>query len=274
VPAAERLKIGHITPSSNTVLEPLTELMSRQLEGRVSHHFARIRVAAITLDRRHTGQFAAAPMLEAAEALADAAVDAIMWNGTSGGWNGIDADRALCALIAERTGIPCSTTTLAQLELLEQLGLSRCALALPYTEDVAERITRVLCGEGLKIVSSAFGGVSDNRTFAHVSERRVRQLARDANSPEAECVLIYCTGLAGAQLAAELEAELGKPVYDSVAVTLWKALHLVGIEPRLGGWGSLLGGEILAPARDRGRVPARDGSHAAGGHGEASGITN
>jgi maleate isomerase len=250
-PSADRLKIGHITPSSNTVLEPLTSLMNRELDDRVSHHFARIRVAAITLASRHTGQFEAGPMLEAGEALADAGVDAIVWNGTSGGWNGIDADREICALIAEHTGIPCSTSTLAQLELLELTGQRRCALALPYIDDVAARIVEVFSAEGLEIVSAAHAGVSENRAMAFVSEDRVRRLVHEADVPEADCVLIYCTGVAGAQLVAELEEELGKPVYDSVAMALWKGLRLVGIEPRLSGWGSLLAGGDRVPVQGR-----------------------
>jgi maleate isomerase len=242
IAAAERRKIGHITPSSNTVLEPLTNLISRPLDAEVSHHFTRIKVEAISLEPRHTGQFAVDSMLAAAELLADAAVDAIVWNGTSGGWNGIDADHHLCSVISEHTGIPSSTCTLGQLEILERLGLERCGLAVPYTDDVAARITGVFTGEGLSIVAGANAGISDNRAFAHVPDGLVRSLVRGADAPEAECILLYCTGLAGAHLVAELEDELGKPVFDSVAVALWKALTMVGIEPRLDGWGSLLAG--------------------------------
>jgi maleate isomerase len=242
VPADERRKVGHITPSSNTVLEPLTSLMSRPLDGEVSHHFTRIKVEAISLQPRHTGQFGAESMLAAAELLGDAAVDAIVWNGTSGGWNGIDADRDMCTLISERTGIASSTSTLAQLELLERLGIERCGLAVPYTDDVSARIAEVFTAEGLDIVGLAGAGVSDNREMALVSDELIRSLARSADRPDADCILLYCTGMAGGHLVAELEAELGKPVFDSVAVTLWKALCMVGIEPRLHGWGSMLSG--------------------------------
>ena len=243
IPSRERVKIGHITPSSNTVLEPITTLLTCELGAQVSNHFARIRVEAITLDPRHTSQFNAQAMLTAGEQLADAGVDAIVWNGTSAGWNGIESDRAICAMIAERTGVPCSTTTLGQLELLALHGITKCALALPYTDDVSARIIEMFAGEGVTIVASASAQVSDNRAMALVSERQVRGLVSAADAPEAECVLIYCTGVAGAQLAGELEAEIGKPVFDSVAVTLWKALKMVGIEPRLSGWGSLLAGD-------------------------------
>lgn len=251
VPSAERRKIGHVTPSSNTVLEPLTALMSRDLDDRVSHHFTRMKVEAISLELRHTQQFAPGPMLAAADLLGDAAVDVIVWNGTSGAWNGFDADREICALISERTGVPSSTSTLATLEAIVGSGFERCALAVPYTDAVTARIADVYGGEGVHVVSRANAGVSGNREMAHVSEERVRALLREADSPDAECILLICTGLAGAQLVADAEVELGKPIFDSVAVTLWKALTLVGIEPRLRGWGSLLAGRdpALSPAR-------------------------
>ena len=37
-----------------------------------------------------------------------------------------------------------------------------------------------------------------------------------------------------------LEAELGIPVYDSIATTLWKSLQMAGVDPaRVRGWGQL-----------------------------------
>jgi maleate isomerase len=246
VPSVDRRKIGHITPSSNTVLEPLTSLMSRGLDDRVSHHFARFKVEAISLETRHTEQFSQAAMLPAADLLSDAAVDAIIWNGTSGAWNGVDADRELCRLISQQTGVPSSTSTLAQLEVIRELGFARCGLAVPYTADVTARITDVYSAEGVRIVASAHGGVRGNREMALVSDEAVRALVRAADSPEAECLLVICTGMAGAQVVADLEHELGKPIFDSIAVTLWKALRMVEIDPRIEGWGSLLAGQAIA----------------------------
>jgi maleate isomerase len=259
VSSNDRLKIGHITPSSNTVLEPLTSLMSRTYDGRVSHHFTRLKVEAITLRPAHTGQFFPEPMLAAAELLADAGVDAIVWNGTSGGWNGVDADRELCALITERTGVASTTTTLAQLEILDDLGLHRPALALPYTTDVVQRITEEFTLAGHDVVGASSGGVSDNRSMAYVSEETVRGLVRDADRATADCILIYCTGVAGAQLADELERVYGKPVFDSVAVTLWKALTMIGLELRIDGWGSLLSGTLAPSSSGLATIPATPG---------------
>lgn len=241
-PAGDRRKVGHITPSSNTVLEPLTACIAAGVEDRVSHHFTRIKVEAITLDERHTGQFSAEKMLAAAELLADAHVDAIMWNGTSGGWNGADADRAICAAIEQRTGIPASTSTLAQFDAMRAWGMTRYALAVPYTDDVTARIVEQYAHEGFEAVGVANASVSTNREMAHVSPDTVRRLVRDADRPDAECVLVVCTGMAAAHLVPELEAELGKPIIDSVTVVVWKALRMLGITTELPEWGSLMAG--------------------------------
>ncbi|KKL51211.1 hypothetical protein LCGC14_2297740, partial [marine sediment metagenome] len=91
---SERLRLGVLTPSSNTVMEPLIgEILAGLPE--VTAHFSRFRVTEISMARAALDQFDPAPQLAAAELLVDARVDAITWGGTSGGWVGIDGDRAL-----------------------------------------------------------------------------------------------------------------------------------------------------------------------------------
>ena len=123
------MRLGMLTPSSNTVLEPLTAAMLAGLPD-ASAHFSRFRVVAIDLGAGSRGQFDPAPVLAAAELLADARVDSICWNGTSGAWLGLDLDRALCGTITERTGVPATTATLALVEALRRLGTRRYGLVV------------------------------------------------------------------------------------------------------------------------------------------------
>ena len=87
-----------LTPSSNTVLEPVSQAMLAGVPE-VSVHFARFRVTEISLRDEASAQFQQARLLEAADLLADAKVDVIAWNGTSASWLGFDADRRLCEQI-------------------------------------------------------------------------------------------------------------------------------------------------------------------------------
>lgn len=84
--------------------------------------------------------------------------------------------------------------------------------------------------------------VSVNHAFAEVPQPTIRDLIRRVDHPEAEAIAIVCTNLAGAFLVEELEAELGKPIFDSVLVVLWDALRLAGVDLSIPGWGKLLAG--------------------------------
>ena len=76
--------------------------------------------------------------------------------------------------------------------------------------------------------------------IANTPFARIKQLLRDADAPDAECIVVACTNLPATVVLDEMEAELGKPIFDSIAVTLWKALQMTGIAVPLHGWGRLL----------------------------------
>lgn len=233
-------RIGMITPSSNTMVEPLTSAMTAHLLDDVSVHYARIPVTRIALDQGALDQFEREAMLTAARLLADARVDVICWNGTSGAWKGIAADRAICEAITAETGIPATTGTLAQLAAFEAHGIKRYALAVPYTKDVHDAILPVYAGAGFEAVNSMNLGISTNFEFAEVTLDTLRQLAIEADHPDAEAVVVICTNLAAARVVADLEQMLGKPVHDSLVVSLWHPLRMLGWQTPIPGWGRLM----------------------------------
>ena len=118
-------------------------------------------------------------MLAAARLLADAKVDVICWNGTSGAWKGLAADEAICAAIREETGIPATTGTLAQIEAFRAHGVSRYALAVPYLAEVRDAIVEVYGGAGFTCVNSAHLGISTNFAFAEIDLDTLRDLIRE-----------------------------------------------------------------------------------------------
>src|SRR4051794_22014579 len=99
------VRLGMLTPSSNTVLEPVTSAMLSGLPE-VTAHFSRFKVTEIALSEQALGQFNDSEILRAAELLAHAKVDVIAWNGTSAGWLGFERDVQLCDRIKQATGIP------------------------------------------------------------------------------------------------------------------------------------------------------------------------
>ncbi|ULK97051.1 aspartate/glutamate racemase family protein [Bradyrhizobium sp. I71] len=222
-----RKRLGMITPSSNSVLEPVTSAMLAGAPG-VTAHFSRFRVTEIALAAAALNQFDASVMLPAADMLADAKVDAIAWNGTSASWLGIGRDRSLCEAIAARTGIPATTSTLACIDAARALGARHVGLVSPYTDDVQQRIAEVWAGEGVAPHAERHLGLRDNFSFGEVAPATIAEMIRAVAAEGADAIVILCTNLDGAALAATLERELDIAVLDSVAVTLWRSLGLAG----------------------------------------------
>jgi maleate isomerase len=233
------IRLGMLTPSSNTRLEPATAALLHDAPG-ITAHFSRFRVTEITLSAAGLGQFDEAPILSAAGFLADAKVDAIAWNDTSAAWLGFARDEALCARITDVTGIPAATAVLGFRDAFTLAGIRRVGLVTPYTGDVQARIQANWGAAGFDCTAERHCGLSDNFSFAEVPASEVAAMARAVAAEGAQAVAIVCTNMAGAAMAEELEAELGIPVFDSIAVTLWAALRAAGADPgRITGRGGL-----------------------------------
>jgi maleate isomerase len=242
-----------ITPSSNTMVEPIVGAMTAHLIDDLSVHYARIPVTKISLERDSLDQFDLDGMLGAARLLADARVHAICWNGISAAWKGSASDRWICDAITRETGVPATSATLAQLEAFRAYGIRRYALAVPYLDDVREAIVRVYSEAGFECVSSAHLGISLKFEFSQVGMDTLRALVRRADSARAEAIVVSCTNLASARLVEELESELGKPIFDSLILGLWHPLRLLDWDQPIPGWGQILRDFTVRSDRAAGR---------------------
>ncbi len=234
-----RVRLGMLTPSSNTTLEPVT---ARMLAGlpEVTAHFGRFRVTEIGLSERALGQFDLDPMLGAADLLADAKCHAICWNGTSAGWLGFERDRQLCAAIEQRTGTRAGSVVLALAEVFARTGVRRFGLVSPYTSDVQAAITANFGREGYACVAERHSGIRVNFDFANVAPETTAAMIRDVARALPDAIVVLCTNMDGATIADALERELGIAVYDSIALALWSALRVAGVGPeRVTGYGSI-----------------------------------
>ena len=223
------VRLGMLTPSSNTVLEPATYALLDGVPG-ITAHFQRLRVLSISLEGGSTGQFDVAPMVAAAQMLADAKVHAIFWNGTSGAWLGLDADRAICAAITAATGIPATTATLALRDALHALGARRVGLVTPYLGSVQAAILATLRAEGFEPAAERHLEDPGNYSFADHAPDLVTRLVREVAAEGCDAIAIHCTNFRGLAAAAAV-AEV--PVLDSVALALWGALRAAGGSPAM-----------------------------------------
>ncbi len=217
----------------------MTQAMLAGLDE-VSAHFSRFRVTEISLSKAALGQFDFEPILTSARLLAEARVDAIAWSGTSGGWLGFEIERELCRRIRAETRIPATTSTLALLEALELTGARALGWATPYIGEIQERIIATFAAAGFSCRAERHLSDRGNFSFAEIGEDRIERMVREVAAEKPDAAIIFCTNLRGARLVQRLEDELDLPIYDSVALALWKALALAGADPRrVRNWGRL-----------------------------------
>jgi maleate isomerase len=235
---ATQARIGMLTPSSNTVVEPVTQAMLSGVVG-VTAHFSRFRVTEISLSEGALAQFDDRPILAAAELLADARVDVIAWNGTSSGWLGFEADVRLCERITASTGIAATTSMLALNEVLARAG-DDFGLVSPYLSGVQEKIIANYTGIGLDCRIERHLDIQENFAFSQISAQTIIGMVREVAAHRPSSIATVCTNMAAAPLVADLEAELDIPIYDTTALALWKSLILAKVDPSVvQGWGRL-----------------------------------
>jgi maleate isomerase len=237
---SQRIRLGILTPSSNTSLEPLTQRLVASLPE-VSVHFARFSVTQIALSADALGQFQRERILDAARLLADAHVDMIGWCGTSAGWLGFDQDEALCAAITEATGVPASTSVLALNRALDAFGIQKLGLVSPYLADVQQKIVANYAALGIDARTESHLGIQENFAFALVDEATLDRQVADVVAQGAQAVTTFCTNLYAAHRVAHWEALHGVPVLDTVTTVVWDMLRRLGVDTRrIDGWGRLL----------------------------------
>ena len=237
-------KIGFIVPSSNTAVEPITQAIFQSLNKNVICIFTRIQVKTVGTDAKSGSQFSTETMVEAARLLADAAPDCIMWNGTSGMWvpgASLEVDRKLAQAMQDATGVPCSTTTVATIEALGYLKAKKVAIAVPYTASLAAKVAEFFTGCGYEVTATERldRTPASNVEIARSNVKDIDAVVRRCVNSSCDAIIVACTNWPASGLVQELEEEFKIPIVDSISVTAWWALRLVGVETKTTGWGRL-----------------------------------
>jgi len=225
------MRLGMLVPSSNTVAEPETAALLPH-DGSVSMHVSRLRVVHISDDASSLDQFERSRIAAAVDLLADAKVDAILWNGTAASWLGFERDDELIAAIEGQTGIRATTAITAINAELERLGARRIALVTPYVAALEAKIIANYANAGIEVATAIRLNLTENTAYAAVTPAAIANMAREAVAAHpVDAILILCTNLAGASIAPALTTELTTPVLDSVRVAVEHTLHLMQARP-------------------------------------------
>lgn len=124
-------------------------------------------------------------------------------------------------------GAKCAITTSgAVVAALHELGMSRVSVATPYLPELSELLVDFLGEYGITVEGHLSLGLGSRIWEASYAE--IADLARRADRPDAEAIVLSCTNLPTYDLIAPLERELGKPVVSANQALMWAALRTLG----------------------------------------------
>jgi maleate isomerase len=221
-------RIGLAVLDSDITIEPD---LARVLPEGVTLHASRVRYPhEVTLEALEAAQH---DLKHAVECLLPTHPRSIVWACTSGSFfkGRRHHDKLLSDLADWSGGIPVSTASNAVIEALSTLDVKRPAVGAPYAPTVNERLYAFLLEYGFNPfpVKGLFGGVVDDMTLQSVDEGELFEFGLGLDRPEADAVVISCTGLATSGVFARLEERICKPVVTSNMAILWHACRIGGI---------------------------------------------
>jgi len=165
---------------------------------------------------------------------------AIVWTCTSGsfvfGWDGA---RRQADQLAEQSGRPVSSTSLAFARAAGALGVGRVAVAASYPDDVAQLFVDFLSQAGISVTAFGASDILYASDVGRLDPQQVIELVTSVDNSDADAVLVPDTAMHTLGVIDDLENLIGKPVLTANQVSVWEGLRLAGAARSADGLGRL-----------------------------------
>lgn len=236
-----RARFGLLVPFTNSNLEPDFAMMR---PSGVSLHTARMGGydADEIPDENQMHGLGATDLAGPLDLLMGVKPDVVFYGCTSATLtHGPAFDRDLAAQIKAQCGAETVTAAGALVHALRALAVTRIGFASPYVPAINDMATQFLAEMGVTTEQRAdVEGTLDNDGQGALTPEDVAALARRADHPQAQAIVLSCTDMRSVEAIDILEQELGKPVITSNQAMMYHALCLLGFADRLSGFGQLL----------------------------------
>jgi maleate isomerase len=237
-----RRKFAVIAPSTNTSVQP--EFDAMRPRG-VTNHFGRIHIPNDPVrndDDFNTliGNIRKETMHAIDQVMTCEPDYLVMGMSSETFWDGLEGSRRLMERVEARAGVKVAMGSDASQAALKRYGAKRLGIITPYMPVGDAQVRRFFTDCGFEIVRLKGLRGTSPVTYAHVSERELREAILEVDGPDVDAVIQVGTNLAMARLAGIAEFWLGKPVLAINTCIYWWALRQNGIDDKIDGFGSLL----------------------------------
>lgn len=237
-----RKLIGLVVPSTNTVVQPETEALRPR---GVTNHVGRIPL----VERKLTDEKAYLDHVASMRSGIDSAIEqvmtckphhVIMGVALEAFWGGGDGARQLQAQLEAKAGVGVSLGSTAIDAALKLFGARRVAVLTPHMPKGDEEVRNYLVQAGYEVVRLKGLKCLSATVIAQVPLDEIRKSLIELNGDDVDALIQVGTNLPGAQVSADAERWLGKPVLAINTVLYWDALRRLGIADKVYGHGSVL----------------------------------
>ncbi len=139
----------------------------------------------------------------------------------------------------DRGDIPCTTPVTSALAAFSCFSARRISILTPYIESVNRRLVEFFATRGVATLNIHGFGIESDADMTGISHRSIVTAARHACHADADALFISCTALRSAQVVAQIEAAIEKPVITSNQALVWHALKLLQRPFAVHGFGRL-----------------------------------
>ncbi len=238
-----RKLMGVIAPSTNTVVQPD---MERMRPSGVTNHFSRIYVedpVALSNEDFIAGTTAIAEnTMDAVKSVMTCKPDYLVLGMSAiTFYGGVEGSKSFKRKIEEFAGIGASTGAESVAAALNAYGgVKTVSFVSPYYPVANAEVRRFFEESGFAVKRDVPLLCKCWTDIAKVTPDRLRDVIAHLDGPDVDAIVQVGTNLSMVDLAAEREAELGKPVIAINSATYWHALRACGITDRVEGLGRLL----------------------------------
>ena len=230
----ERARIGMLLASGNQAAEPQFHAI---MPKGVSVHTTRIRLTGSS----EKELLSVAEGVEGATALVtDAGADLVLFHCTAVSTYSKSLEESIKQRIARVSGKPVAATSEAIVAALRAFSAKRIVMISPYQQHINEREAKFLRAFGFEILGLAGLDCVTADAMMGVTPERWKSFAHEHRDDSADAYLMSCTTVRAADVAEDLERELGRPVVTSNTAAAWHCLRKLGLNDKVQGFGRLL----------------------------------